>query len=1357
MKKRACFKLLALTIVMLFGLPRMMNAQTEPKNYQLVTSTSQLTAGKKYLIIGTQNETTAVLSRQNTNNRLAIPITISDNAINTLYATSASDDLPFELTLGGTADNWTLFDEINNIYIGPDRGNTSNNHLKGSSGIPTWTIAINETTSAAAITCFGSESNTSRNIIRYNNASNLFACYASGQNDVFLYQAVTEEPIPCALSQDIEHTAWGGTGSAGYANRTITDDLGNWSVSAITTMAAGDRFHGTRSARFRGNTSDTGGSLNKIEMLFDNPNGIGTVSFVYGSFGTHSGGIINLEYSTNQGVSWTTVESVTVPSWTAAGEVMQKASFDVNVPENARIRITKNPQSGSTSVNIDDICITDFGGVLSRVSPPTFNLPAATYYSPQTINITSATEDVVIRYTLDNTDPNESSPEFLTPFQISATTTIKAKAWKDGMEPSNISTITYTFPIEVENIAAFLALNSATNTTLYHITGDLTFAFRDRRNIYVQDETGGLLIYDNATSIITTVYTEGDVIPGMYGTYTLFNGVSQIIPHTNTEPATSNTGEINSVIATVAQILENYKQFESKLVKIEGVTFAEGNFTATASNINITQAGSTMQCRNHFGTVLMAIEENYLANVTGFVLRNNNNFQIAPRSNNDITEFIPESAYVVVSPTNVAFGNAFVNTTNSRTITVTGTDLEGDLTVSIDGEGFNCVTTTISAEAVMADGGVEITVTFRPTTTTLYTGTLTISGGGLATPVNVALTGTGVTNYNIFEDFEQVINGTALYAGSYVTFASGEYFIAGTATMDANDRYIDTRSIRLRGNNAADTGSRTNRIEMNFDKPNGAGMVSFKYASYSSHSGGIVYVQYSTDQGETWNDVPNNSVTAPAWNAEVGMLDANVAVDISGDVRVRIIKPRGGTTNSVNIDNLEITDYDPENMVTTPVFSVPSGILYEPTEIFITSATQEATIRYTTDGSDPIETSTELLEGESVLVNSTQTLKAKAWKDGMVESGISTATYTFPIEVENIAEFIAANSVTNSTPYHITGDLTFVFRNEVNMYVQDETGGLLIYDNGDIITEEYEEGDIIQGIYGTYTLYRGLSEMIPLKNTETAEENTGEVAPLVATVAEIIDDYQTYESKLVRINGVVFTQTHTFTTASATNADFTQEDDDMQCRNTFKTLAVTLYEDMEADIIGFVSKFDNIFQISPRGNEDIIVNSAQVATPTFSPNGGTHVGSVIVTIECETEDALIYYTTNGDEPTETSTLYTEPFTLTATTTLKAKAFKDNIFPSVVATATFDISSGILTTIHQGVKIYPVPVQDRLIVESENFNSEKIEIFSMNGQVLYSLANPQTKESVDVQHLSAGIYFVRISSGRDIIVKKFVKQ
>ncbi len=78
--------------------------------------------------------------------------------------------------------------------------------------------------------------------------------------------------------------------------------------------------------------------------------------------------------------------------------------------------------------------------------------------------------------------------------------------------------------------------------------------------------------------------------------------------------------------------------------------------------------------------------------------------------------------------------------------------------------------------------------------------------------------------------------------------------------------------------------------------------------------------------------------------------------------------------------------------------------------------------------------------------------------------------------------------------------------------------------------------------------------------------------------------------------------------------------------------------------------------------------TAPVMTPTPP---GTHLSSVAVTMEAA-GIATIRYTTNGSEPTGTSTVYTSPVTLTTTTTLKAKAFHADYTASSTTTGVYTI-------------------------------------------------------------------------------------
>jgi hypothetical protein len=80
-----------------------------------------------------------------------------------------------------------------------------------------------------------------------------------------------------------------------------------------------------------------------------------------------------------------------------------------------------------------------------------------------------------------------------------------------------------------------------------------------------------------------------------------------------------------------------------------------------------------------------------------------------------------------------------------------------------------------------------------------------------------------------------------------------------------------------------------------------------------------------------------------------------------------------------------------------------------------------------------------------------------------------------------------------------------------------------------------------------------------------------------------------------------------------------------------------------------------------------------VATPTFNPPSGTYSSSQSVTISCSTSGATIRYTVGGSEPTQSSTTYSGPISVSTTTTIKAKAFKSGMTASNTASATYTIN------------------------------------------------------------------------------------
>ena len=80
--------------------------------------------------------------------------------------------------------------------------------------------------------------------------------------------------------------------------------------------------------------------------------------------------------------------------------------------------------------------------------------------------------------------------------------------------------------------------------------------------------------------------------------------------------------------------------------------------------------------------------------------------------------------------------------------------------------------------------------------------------------------------------------------------------------------------------------------------------------------------------------------------------------------------------------------------VTTPGFNPDGGThAGSNVSVTVTCATAEATIRYTTDGSEPTATNAIVASGGTVPMPVPGTLKAKAWKDGLTASATKSASF----------------------------------------------------------------------------------------------------------------------------------------------------------------------------------------------------------------------------------------------------------------------------------------------------------------------------------------------------------------------------
>lgn len=90
-------------------------------------------------------------------------------------------------------------------------------------------------------------------------------------------------------------------------------------------------------------------------------------------------------------------------------------------------------------------------GRAESVSTPVFSVPSGFYACGVTVELSCATPGAVIRYTINGQDPILIDPELSSGdrLEICGSTTLKARAWKDGMEPSEVASVEYQITGEV--------------------------------------------------------------------------------------------------------------------------------------------------------------------------------------------------------------------------------------------------------------------------------------------------------------------------------------------------------------------------------------------------------------------------------------------------------------------------------------------------------------------------------------------------------------------------------------------------------------------------------------------------------------------------------------------------------------------------------------------------------------------------------------------------------------------------------------------------------------------------------------------------------------------------------------------
>jgi formylglycine-generating enzyme required for sulfatase activity len=387
------------------------------------------------------------------------------------------------------------------------------------------------------------------------------------------------------------------------------------------------------------------------------------------------------------------------------------------------------------------------------------------------------------------------------------------------------------------------------------------------------------------------------------------------------------------------------------------------------------------------------------------------------------------------------------------------------------------------------------------------------------------------------------------------------------------------------------------------------------------------------------------------------------ASNLSGDIGVGISIGTAkhivwnAAAEAVDFDNNQyklrvLAEDNTHPTIATPVFSPPAGTYQTAQNVQITCATVGATIRYTTNGANPTLGSPIYTTPIAIALNTTMTIKAKAFKTGWTDSAIASALY----------------SVTGTVATPTFNPVAGTYQTAQSVTINCATAGATIYYtlNG---TDPTTSSSLFNPVYPI---------LIPLNTSVQLKARafkTNWISSVIASGSYVITGtvatptfnpvagtYQTAQSVTISCATSGATIRYTINGTDPTSGSMIYSTPIPIALGTTMTLKAKAFKTNWTDSAIATALF-TILQ--------------PVETPIFSVLGGEYQSFQSVQITCPTTGATIRYTTDNSDPTESSLLYQNPVSITQSTNLKAKAFKTAWAPSATATVAYTISNFVL--------------------------------------------------------------------------------
>ena len=557
-----------------------------------------------------------------------------------------------------------------------------------------------------------------------------------------------------------------------------------------------------------------------------------SASFSAKSMNMNMGLVVSYSIDGGQTFTGDSVYSLTTQSQSYRYEVSPTGEYDFVRLRFQLTLLDSTTPSTTCRVILDSINV--FGHVFDAVETPMISKESCRFYDSLEVTITCATEDAVIRYTLDGTEPSENSTVYSGAITISNTTTLKAKAWKQGLKSSFVKKASfYRVPlIDVQNLTELRnKLNfsdifvSVIDTVEYRITGNVIVtsktSFRNYKTI--QDGTAAIQIFD-PDSVLGDLQI-GDEVSGICGKLENYYGYLELVPTRTYERLENVFQNVEPLVITLTQLGDTtfMNQHQSELIILKNAILTDTANFAFNTRYNISQSGVSDPGLYPCGWYVDAdyigqpVPAGQLANITGFAF-GQSVVDVGSHSTNNTREdyryyIVPRFAEDIHVLTQVSVTTSPATNITSSSATLNGTITNPD-NVAITAKGFEYKRTVNGTYTQLAGTGNGNSFTANLTgltANTSYTYRAFITYGGNTIYGDEVTLTTIDGNVILSEDFSAITDSTlsiiSLSLNDYTQMSgwTGDWIYPSNGKVRVGKSslagFIQTPSLDLSGNN----------------------------------------------------------------------------------------------------------------------------------------------------------------------------------------------------------------------------------------------------------------------------------------------------------------------------------------------------------------------------------------------------------------------------------------------------------------------------------------------------------------------------------------------------------------------------